>query len=658
MNTPSPLCASCGRGGLKLKSAGSLGRVCSRCCERARAEPCVVCATVRPPRRRRPDGAGVCSVCVSRQLADASRDAKRQTVIDAVCRAEPRLALDAVVAAVDEACDITWRLSKVAAAIAADGDCLISGTSDAPLEMDRLAVALRAAGATSIAGFVCDECGATGRCVAVLGGKAVCERCGSRRRDTCARCARAAPVAAVWATGPVCSTCYQRVLASTGTCAACGRRRRIDPRDRSGQPLCSRCAGLPAMAVCAGCGKEDRIWRNKRCFGCNLSDRLDTLLAAADGSVEAPLSGLRQALEATGSPRAILRWLDRPEIEAVLVGMATGEIAVDHASVDALGPGGWVDHLRQVLVVGGVLAARDEAVAGLEQWIAHRLERIEIDDDRQIIATFATWWVLRRHRVRGARRPLTSVDRAHAVVNRGIDLLGWLRAHDKTLGTCTQPDIDLWIASGPPSRNGARDFLVWARRRRLCGDVVIVRRPQAVPVATAEVTMLAATAKRLMVDEAIALVDRVAGLLVICYAQPVSRIAQLSAERITRHDATVSLRLGVSDIELFEPLGELVNRLAAAKPGRAVLADPDSPWLFPGGHPGRPITADRLGIRLGRLGIAPKAARTAILLEYAGEVPPAVLADMLGLHPNTAVRWVRAAAGDWNAYAAERTRPA
>jgi hypothetical protein len=599
-------------------------------------------------------------VCVSRQLADAARDAKRQTVIDAVWRAEPGLALDAVVAAVDQACDITWRLSKVAAAIAVDGDCLISGTSIAPLETDRLTVALRAAGATSLAGFVCGECGATGRCVAVHAGKAVCERCGSRRRDICASCATTAVVAAVWAAGPVCSTCYQRALASTGTCAACGQRRRIDPRDRSGRLRCSSCAGLPAMAVCAGCGREDRIWKNKRCFGCNLSDRLDTVLAEAeaDADGDAALARLRQKLEATGSPRAILRWLDRPEVEAVLAGMAAGDIALDHASLDALGRGRWVGHLRQVLVAGDVLAARDEAVAGLEQWIARRLEQIEIDDDRQIIAAFATWWVLRRRRARAARRPLTSVDHAHKVINRGIELLGWLRAHDKTLRTCTQPDIDLWIAGGPPSRNAARDFVVWGRRRHLCGDVVIARRPEAVPVATAEVATLAAIAKRLLVDETIALVDRVAGLLVICYAQPVSRVAQLSAERITRHDATVTLRLGASDIDLFEPLGELVTRLAAAKPSHAVMTVADSPWLFPGGHPGKPITADRLQIRIGRLGIVAKAARTAMLLEYASEVPAAVLADMLGLHPNTAVRWVRAAAGDWNAYAAERTRPA
>jgi hypothetical protein len=43
-----------------------------------------------------------------------------------------------------------------------------------------------------------------------------------------------------------------------------------------------------------------------------------------------------------------------------------------------------------------------------------------------------------------------------------------------------------------------------------------------------------------------------------------------------------------------------------------------------------------------------------MLLELAGELAPAVISDMLGLNPTTAVRWARAAAGDWNAYAAQR----
>jgi len=62
----------------------------------------------------------------------------------------------------------------------------------------------------------------------------------------------------------------------------------------------------------------------------------------------------------------------------------------------------------------------------------------------------------------------------------------------------------------------------------------------------------------------------------------------------------------------------------------------------------------QLGVRINALGIRANATRTAVLLELAGELAPAVIADMLGLDPGTAVRWVHAAAGGWNANAGRR----
>ena len=43
-------------------------------------------------------------------------------------------------------------------------------------------------------------------------------------------------------------------------------------------------------------------------------------------------------------------------------------------------------------------------------------------------------------------------------------------------------------------------------------------------------------------------------------------------------------------------------------------------------------------------------------MELAGQLPAAVLAELLGLHPTTAVHWVSVAGGDWNDYAAEVAR--
>ena len=97
--------------------------------------------------------------------------------------------------------------------------------------------------------------------------------------------------------------------------------------------------------------------------------------------------------------------------------------------------------------------------------------------------------------------------------------------------------------------------------------------------------------------------------------------------------------------------------MAAARKGHATVGSPPtSPWLFPGGTPGRPIGADRLTIRLGRLGIPTRPGRAAALLDLATQLPVAALTRLLGISPGAANSWKHAAGGDWTSYAAQLTQ--
>ena len=122
------------------------------------------------------------------------------------------------------------------------------------------------------------------------------------------------------------------------------------------------------------------------------------------------------------------------------------------------------------------------------------------------------------------------------------------------------------------------------------------------------------------------------------------------------------IQLGREPVVLPEPLDALVLQVAAARRGHAAIGDQGtSPWLFPGGQPGRPISAYQLAERLRQIGIRSGQSRSAALFQLATDLPAAVLARMLGIHITVAVAWQRAAAGDWAAYAAEisrRNRPA
>src|SRR6266550_482405 len=105
------------------------------------------------------------------------------------------------------------------------------------------------------------------------------------------------------------------------------------------------------------------------------------------------------------------------------------------------------------------------------------------------------------------------------------------------------------------------------------------------------------------------------------------------------------------------PAADLTRHFLDGKRGHATTgAGNPSPWLFPGGQPGRPISATHLGQRLKDLGIQPGQARSTALFQLATELPAALLARMLGIHIDVAVAWQHASAGDWMTYAADVSR--
>jgi hypothetical protein len=162
---------------------------------------------------------------------------------------------------------------------------------------------------------------------------------------------------------------------------------------------------------------------------------------------------------------------------------------------------------------------------------------------------------------------------------------------------------------------------------------------------------------RLLHDNTLHLIDRVAGCLVLLFGQQQSKIAEMTTDQISQTGDTVTIRLGRHHIPVPDPLGELLLQLIHDGKSHVGIGSPThTRWLFPGGLPGRPITASRLAERLRAIGIPTRAARRAALTDLAAQLPAAVLADLLGLHPTTAVKWTSQAGADWCRYAAEIAR--
>ncbi|MGH3548595.1 MAG: hypothetical protein ACRDQU_10905 [Pseudonocardiaceae bacterium] len=162
---------------------------------------------------------------------------------------------------------------------------------------------------------------------------------------------------------------------------------------------------------------------------------------------------------------------------------------------------------------------------------------------------------------------------------------------------------------------------------------------------------------RLLHDDSLDTLDRVTGCLLLLLGQQQSRIATMTTDRVIHRDGEVFIRSGRHELPIPEPLQALLLELINhRKPYVGIGSPTSSPWLFPGLLPGRPITASRLADRLRTLGIPTQAARRAALIDLATQLPAAVLANLVNLHPTTAVKWTHQAGGDWTRYAAELAR--
>lgn len=579
-------------------------RICQSCAARRRVEACDRCGRQRRVGRRQPDGSALCGSC------DRAHPIRRRR------------------------CDGCGREAVISRRLA-DGTGLCRSCAGRPI-------------------VVCVTCGRTAACYGgIRRGQPRCEIC-SRPRRACAVCGNSGRTIAHLAAGPACSTCYEKALFAKADCSRCGRRRRPDPRVPG--VMCSECAGLDPLQVCAECGDESRLYETGRCQRCALRRRVAALVAPAGDPLPAGLGALVAALVDTDRPKASLKWLARDHNRAFVAAVAAGEIELSHAGLDTLGATRAVDYLRSVLVAAAALPARDEMLVRFEAWIADHIAGIDIAEDRHLIDTYATWWVLRRYRARTVTRSVRTTKPGRSNILAATEMLVFLRGHGRSLATARQPDIDLWAATASDQRRRqGHDFLRWANNRRLT-TTTILRRPHVLPAAHPELAsdQRVALTRRLLHDDVIAVGDRVAGLLVLLYGQPLTKIVQLTVDDIDVDDSGASMRFGTEPVVMLEPLDQLLGRLVDQRTGRATVAAAGHRWLWPGGQAGRHLTPARLQIRLARLGLPARIARTNTLLALAADVPPFVLAELLDLHPITAVRWVRAAGGDWARYAAAR----
>lgn len=582
-------------------------RCCRRCYDQSRLAECARCHRPKPTNGRTKDGESVCESCY---------------------RSDP---------ANHGLCSSCGRVRYVT-----------DGAGTGPLcKVCRLALKEK---------VVCSSCGKLKICHRVESGSPRCEACVDRLRphQACAECGKLRRVEGRSADGgPLCTTCA--VIKRNLPCDDCGKPRRIMGSAADGRSLCYVCYPKdPASErTCERCGIHERLHRRGLCRACAAADLLTERLRTADGVVRPEAEPVYRALLDT-DPDALLVWLSKPTAKTMLSALAHGTGPITHEVLDELPHPVAIGHLRSILVYSGALPERDEHLARLEKQVKEALGEIDEVEDRKLVRAFATWHHLRR--LRGRRQPTTRNASYYAwlEIHAAIEFLAWLRSRDRSAETCTQADVDLWLERGGRVSYDARAFLTWAVASRHAHNVKIPHSPherRLEPLPTEEYWSLA---RRFLHDEQIALADRVAGLLVVLLAQQLSTIVTLTTDDVGRTGDTVTLRLGAQPVELPPPLDALVLRYLEKRAGYSALGHgKPTPWLFPGGHAGRPLSMYRLMMRLQRYDVRTNPTRNAALIDLAAKMPAVVLSNLLGIHINTATRWNREAGATNARYAAK-----
>jgi uncharacterized protein YidB (DUF937 family) len=704
-----PRCARCGK---PLRTFRRRGQdwYCAPCGQRA--EPCAGCGTARPVASRDRAGQPRCFTCPDTDGRDPVT-----VIFGIITGLDPAASQDAVAAAVRRSAPRPSYQQKLAWALE-DNPRLLTGEAHlAPLRsVLRLVDALHAAGVAGITRPACPGCHRVVRIDTPLNGVRVCRTCLARSRaQQCARCgAHREPVTRDEQGRPLCAHCFISDPANLETCTGCGRRRRVHWRTPHG-PLCSSCPTLPLLtcsvcgqitpcgisratglpwcpacqrrtAACSACGRVAPVtsgtlagplcaactpppaWAScpvcsdpghpspGQCARCLIRRRLDELMGPAAASLPPGLQALRREITAAEHPGTAMLWLTNPSITPVLAGLAAGRIPLTHQGLDGLPQTRALAHLRQTLVAIGALHGRDEEMTRLEAFLAALIESQPGTERRQLLHRYLTWHLIRRLRSRNDGQPATrqQARKIRRLARGAVAFLDWLDAHDLTLGSCQQPDLDRWLTDEHAGyREEAGRLIRWARASNLTtGHLTAVAWTG--PAQLTDHQHRWAAARRLLHDAAIRPEDRLAGLLVLLYAQGATAISQMTAAQIQASDDSVRLHLGRVPIHLPEPAATIARTVLANRKGQAAIgARQPSPWLFPGGQPGRPISADGLTRRLNALGIRPGQDRSTALFQLAAEIPAAILASTLDISTKAAVTWQRHAAGDWITYAAD-----
>ena len=239
----------------------------------------------------------------------------------------------------------------------------------------------------------------------------------------------------------------------------------------------------------------------------------------------------------------------RPKVRELLSELGSQTRRLTNEILDELPADKTLARMRSVLVAIGALPARDERLLKLERWITAAISAREDPSERKILHGYAIW-----HHVRRLRQRLGTTHATHLqVVNvrchvtAAASFPDWLATEGLALSSCTQPDLDRW-ASGEDIayRDETAHFVRWSVARRHASHLTFGAVRWEGPRGPHDSEKRWNDARRLLRDSTLTTSDRVAGLLLLLYAQRITSIVKLTTGHIHDHGDRVEIMLGTA----------------------------------------------------------------------------------------------------------------
>ncbi|MCP4100742.1 MAG: hypothetical protein GY750_04855, partial [Lentisphaerae bacterium] len=574
-------CEDCGRNMPTLRTKGQM--LCGTCANKGRISECGCCGKPGLVATRDLDGGAVCAQCLNlERQAETGRHLTAEIVeaIGAITGIDYAAAVDAIAAAANTNRQLASLLDNLEREPELDVGCRRHPNTI------RFSDELRARGA---------DIPSADRPKPRPGIEHQCPACGRPTRQ---------------ANTTNCRACVAENIAErTSTCASCGRA----TRDATAG-LCGHCLRW-AQHRCVTCESTTGLAREVGavlcCHRCLLASELDALVGENPaGWVVEICAALRQA-KSLASTR---QWLATSPGGRHLARLVTGDIDLTHEELDRRSSRS-IERLRGLLIATGALEPDQRRVEHIAEAVTSSAKAITSDADRRIVESWLRWRALPRIR----RRAEAGKSIVHSAGNlrqqtRTIRrFVNGLNDQDRTLADCRQVDVDNWFSAPGATPALITPFLNWAAdKRHLRAELDIpTTSGSREPTTRVDQQLRWSIARRLVNDDTLSPDDRVAGALVVLYAQPVTRIAGLCVDQLTEaSDGEITISFESHQIDLTEPFASLAHQLPIRRQQGA--ADHlETRWLFPSTRPDRPVHPTTIANRLRRIGIDPRANRAA-----------------------------------------------